>query len=128
MAELVTKVKLFLESKGKTLESERENFMLQNDGGGPYIKEWNVVDEAAHKDKDGNYVEATYTKPTDDELDALESDADIEETSNEILANRQREYPNIQECVHAMLDNDNNELDALQAKRAEIKLKYPKGG
>ena len=42
--------------------------------------------------------------------------------------NRATEYPTIQECVHAILDNDNNELDTLQAKRAEIKLKYPKGG
>ena len=32
--------------------------------------------------------------------------------------------PSIQECVHAILDDD---LDALQAKRADIKTKYPKG-
>ena len=37
--------------------------------------------------------------------------------------NRQAEYPSIQECVHAILDDD---LDALQAKRADIKTKYPK--
>ena len=37
---------------------------------------------------------------------------------------REAEYPSIQECVHAILDDD---LDALQAKRADIKTKYPKG-
>ena len=37
---------------------------------------------------------------------------------------RQAEYPSIQECIHAILDDD---LDALQTKRAEIKKKYPKG-
>ena len=37
---------------------------------------------------------------------------------------REVEYPSIQECVHAILDDD---LDALQAKRASIKTKYPKG-
>ena len=37
---------------------------------------------------------------------------------------REAEYPSIQECVHAILDDD---LDALKAKRAEIKTKYPKG-
>jgi hypothetical protein len=37
--------------------------------------------------------------------------------------NRQAEYPSIQECVHAILDD---QLDALQAKRADIKTKYPK--
>ena len=36
---------------------------------------------------------------------------------------RQLEYPSIQECVHAILDND---LEALQAKRVEVKLKFPK--
>jgi len=35
------------------------------------------------------------------------------------------EYPSVQECVHAILDDT---LDALQAKRASIKTKYPKGG
>ena len=37
---------------------------------------------------------------------------------------RQTEYPTIQECVHAILDDD---LTALQEKRTEIKKKYPKG-
>ena len=68
------------------------------------------------------------TKPTEKSLtDALakqQSDFDAQAYSR----NRETEYPTIEECVHAMLDNDNNELDTLQAKRAEIKLKYPKGG
>ena len=37
---------------------------------------------------------------------------------------REAEYPSIQECIHAILDD---QLDALQAKRASIKTKYPKG-
>lgn len=36
---------------------------------------------------------------------------------------RKAEYPSLEECVHAILDND---LDALQAKRAEIKARHPK--
>ena len=36
---------------------------------------------------------------------------------------RKVEYPSIEECVHAILDN---ELDALQIKRKAIKDKYPK--
>ena len=43
----------------------------------------------------------------------------------EIRIKRQEEYPSVQECVHAILDDT---LDALQAKRASVKLKYPKGG
>jgi hypothetical protein len=37
---------------------------------------------------------------------------------------REAEYPSVQECVHAILDDT---LDALQAKRASIKTKFPKG-
>ena len=37
---------------------------------------------------------------------------------------REEEYPSIQECVHAILDDD---LTALQEKRQAIKTKYPKG-
>ena len=76
----------------------------------------------------GELVDNPHSLPTEKELtDALakqQSDFDAQEYAR----NRQTEYPTIQECVHAILDNDNNELDTLQAKRAEIKLKYPKGG
>ena len=37
---------------------------------------------------------------------------------------RKAEYPSIEECVHAILDND---LDALQVKRQAVKDKHPKG-
>ncbi len=36
---------------------------------------------------------------------------------------RQQEYPSIQECIHAILDDD---LTALQAKRKIVKEKFPK--
>ena len=110
MSNLSTKVKLYLEANGKSYDSERlVNFNLQNDGLGSYIRDWNVEG---------------VTKPTDSELDALESQAVAEDASNLIIYNRKREYPSIEECVHAILDD---QLDALQAKRASIKTKYPKG-
>tara|TARA_Y100001938_G_scaffold122097_1_gene170234 strand:- start:197 stop:445 length:249 start_codon:yes stop_codon:yes gene_type:complete len=36
---------------------------------------------------------------------------------------RLKEYPSLQECIHAILDDD---LEALQAKRKLVKEKYPK--
>jgi hypothetical protein len=36
---------------------------------------------------------------------------------------REQEYPTIEECVHAILDDD---LTALQVKRQAVKDKYPK--
>ena len=110
MSSLSTKVKLYLEANGKSYDSERlVNFNLQDDGSGAYIRDWNV---------DG------ITKPTDNELNALESQADEEETLNEILSNRQAEYPSVQELVVALYDTDDK--SAIEAKRAAVKKKYPK--
>ena len=39
--------------------------------------------------------------------------------------NRQAEYPNAVECVHALLDGGDTLTD-LQAKRTAVKEKYPK--
>ena len=36
---------------------------------------------------------------------------------------RREEYPTIQEVIHAILDDD---LDAIQVKRAAVKARYPK--
>ena len=55
------------------------------------------------------------------EIDRLKAEWD----SQEYARKREAEYPSVQECVHAILDDT---LDALQAKRASIKTKYPKGG
>ena len=59
-------------------------------------------------------------KQIEDEAKRLKAEWD----SQEYARNRAAEYPSIQECVHAILDDD---LDALQKKRTEIKKKYPKG-
>ena len=110
MAELYTKVKIYLESKGRTYESERENFSLVGDGsGGANIVGWSV---------DG------VIEPTDSQLNALESQAAVEDAMNEIITNRKLAYPTIEECIHAILDD---ELTALQEKRQAVKAKYPKG-
>ena len=65
------------------------------------------------------------TPPTDAEIAAEMTRLEAEFDASEYARNRVSEYPSIQECVHAILDDT---LDALQAKRAEIKTKYPKGG
>ena len=50
-------------------------------------------------------------------------DGAAEREAQDIINNRKAEYPSIEECVHAILDDD---LVALQEKRAAVKLKYPK--
>ena len=39
--------------------------------------------------------------------------------------NRQKEYPNHEDCIHALLDGGDTLTD-LQAKRTAVKSKYPK--
>ena len=90
-----------------------EEVKLQDDsnGQGAYIKEWNATDKP---------------KPTDAQLDAFESEADAVEALNQVYANRKKEYPSVQDLVVALYDTDDKA--AIDEKRAEIKLKYPKPG
>jgi glutathionyl-hydroquinone reductase len=106
MSNLVNKIIAYLNRK-PDFTSE---VILQNDTGTDYIKEWNV-DEA---------------QPTEAQLNALESQADDMETLNQVYANRQAEYPSVQDLVVALYDTDDK--TAIDEKRAEIKLKYPKPG
>ena len=53
------------------------------------------------------------------EIDVLQAKYDAQEYTRK----RKAEYPSIEECVHAILDDD---LTALQEKRQAIKNKYPK--
>jgi hypothetical protein len=66
------------------------------------------------------------TEPIDDaeiqtEIARLQSEYDLLAYSR----SRKAEYPSIEECIHAILDDD---LTALQVKRQAVKDKYPKGG
>ena len=61
--------------------------------------------------------------PTTAEIDAEIIVLQAEYDSQEYARNRKAEYPTIQECVHAILDDD---LTALQVLRQAVKDKYPK--
>tara|TARA_Y100000004_G_scaffold92031_1_gene103130 strand:- start:146 stop:436 length:291 start_codon:yes stop_codon:yes gene_type:complete len=61
--------------------------------------------------------------PSEEAIQAKQAELQADYDAKQYQRNRLIEYPSIEECVHAILDND---LEALQAKRAEIKAKYPK--
>ena len=70
----------------------------------------------------------TWTDPELTEPTALEISNEVTRLqaiydSQDYARSREVEYPTIQECVHAILDDD---LTALQVKRQAIKDKYPK--
>ena len=71
-----------------------------------------------------NWKSLDITQPSDAEIDAEVVRLEKEYSNNEYARKREVEYPSIQECVHAILDDD---LVALQEKRQAVKTKYPKG-
>ena len=69
-------------------------------------------------DIDGNVVVLDESKIAT-EMTRLQAEWD----SKKYQRDRKLEYPSIEECIHAILDD---ELDALQIKRKAIKNKHPK--
>ena len=105
MSNLSNKIIAYLGRKPNFLEEVK----LQDDGQGAYIKEWNITSEKA--------------KPTDEQLDALSSQATTLENNAIAVANRQKEYGNTAEQIEYITENG---LEAWQSKVQEIKTKYPK--
>ena len=70
-----------------------------------------------------NLIDAKGLSPTEEELKAEETRLLAEYKASQYQRDRLAEYPKLQECIHAILDDD---LTALQAKRKLVKEKYPK--
>ena len=74
---------------------------------------------------DGVMVNNPHSLPTEQEcidgLKALQDEWDLEH--NSYKSQRRKEYPTIEECVHAILDDD---LENLQILRQAVKEKFPK--
>ena len=110
MASLSTKIKLYGEANSKTIDFNKDVILQDDsDGNGPYIKEWNVTGLA---------------QPTEEQLNALEAQANTLEASNQVIANRKAEYPSIEELVVALYDTEDKLV--IENKRKAIKEKYPK--
>ena len=79
MASLSSKVKQYCANNGVASVDFMTDVLLQDDsnGQGPYIKEWNI---------------SSVTKPTDEQLNAVDSAADLEERQNAVRATRKAAY------------------------------------
>ena len=75
MAQLYTKIKLYLKANSKSWDDTKVS--LQNDGSGDYIKTWTY---------DG------LAKPSDSQIASYETAGNTEETLNNVLTKRQTEY------------------------------------
>ena len=79
MASLSSKVKQYCANNGVAEVDFMTDVLLQDDsnGQGPYIKEWNISNVA---------------KPTDEQLNAVDSAADLEERQNAVRSTRKNAY------------------------------------
>jgi len=86
-----------------------EEVKLQDDGDGVvYIAEWNATDKV---------------KPTDEQLNALSSQATTLENNAIAVANRQKEYGSIAEQLEYIVEHG---VSSFIEKQNAIKTKYPK--
>jgi len=104
MAQLSTKIKLYLEANSKTWDDTK--VFLQDDGAGAYIKSW------------------TYdiTKPSDEQIASYETAGNTEETNNGVRNTRRAAYGDIGD----QLDEIYKDIDAWKARIKKIKEDNPK--
>ena len=86
--------------------------LVKEQGGGS----WSMKNGAIDDWKGG-------TQPSDEEIQAKMDELKIKYDSEEWKRKRMKEYPTIREAVHAILDDD---LENLQILRQAVKEKYPK--
>lgn len=106
MTNLSTKIKLYTNKE----VNFTKDVILQDDGNGVYIKEWNL----------------DITKPTLAQLDAYEVQANEVERLNLVKANRANEYPDFKEYLDGIVKGDNAQVQKYINDCLAVKAKYPK--
>ena len=112
MAQLYTKVKLYLEANSKTWEAEQNNIRLQNNGDGDYIHTWNV---------DG------LTKPTDEQIASYEIAGNAAEANNVIDATRRTEYLSWDKQMEMIYKDQKNGTTTFKDHCDKVRSDNPKG-
>jgi DNA-binding protein H-NS len=103
---LTTKIKLYANKEVDFLKDVK--LQDNSDGMGVFIAEWNL----------------DIPKPTLEQLEQYEAQANIVESNQAQVQNRIKEYGTIAEQIEYITENG---LDAWQTKVNNIKAKYPKG-
>ena len=107
MDNLYFKVKAYLEANSKTESEFKSNIALQNDGSGDYIKTWSVSGLA---------------KPSDSQLNALDSTATTEHNNHQIRKTRRKGYG----LIGDQLDEIFKDIDAWKTRIQKVKTDNPK--
>ena len=107
MAQLSTKIKLYLDREVTFVN----DVVIRDDRidgiSNPYIAEWNVEE----------------VQPTEEQLDALESQAETLENNNQVINTRKKEYGTTAEQLEYIVENG---VSAFIEKQQQIKISNPK--
>ena len=108
-AQLSTKIKKYAAANSVDSVDFLEDVLLQDDGNGPYIKEWNL----------------SIAKPTDAQLDSYETSADLEERQNAVRATRKAAYKDIGEQLDMQYKDAANGTTTWEDHVAAVKTANP---
>ena len=106
MANLSTKIKLYLKANSKTWDNTKVSLQNNSDGNGDFIASWSY----------------DIAKPTDEQLATYNSAATTEENNHAIKSTRKKSYGDIGD----QLDEIYKDIDAWKARIKSIKDANPK--
>tara|TARA_S200002703_G_scaffold142970_1_gene135639 strand:+ start:39 stop:365 length:327 start_codon:yes stop_codon:yes gene_type:complete len=107
MAQLSTKIKEYCKANSVSDVDFTTNVLLQDDGQGAYIKEWNLA----------------IAQPTDEQLNSYENAANIYEANQQVIQTRKSLYGSIEQQIEYITENG---IEAWQNKVQQIKTDNPK--
>ncbi len=107
MAQLSTKIKLYAAANGVASVDFTSDVMLQDDGAGAYIKEWNL----------------DIAEPTDTQLASYETAATTAEANNVVISTRKAAYGSWETQLEEIYDDG---IDSWKARIAQVKTDNPK--
>ena len=107
MAQLSTKIKLYAAANGVASVDFSSDVMLQDDGSGVYIKEWNL----------------DIAQPTDTQLASYETAATTADANNVVIATRKAAYGSWESQLEEIYDDG---IDSWKTRIAQIKTDNPK--
>jgi len=103
MTQLSNKIELYVNAE----VNFEKDVLLQDDGQGVYIKEWNL----------------DIARPTQQQLDALETETQTYENNQEIINTRKKLYGSWENQLEEIYDNG---IDAWKTRIAQVKSDNPK--
>ena len=111
MAQLYTKVKLYLEANSKTWDDEKVELANYSDGNGDFIKKW------------------TYSipQPTDSQIASYETAGNAAEANAGINATRQKQYLEFQHQLEMIYKDQKNGTTTFKDHCDKVRSDNPKG-